>query len=61
MTDLIFFALSTHFGQDEDESQIDLSDRETWVVHVHVDEVDQMLTIILIFSLDALFTILLVL
>ena len=33
MSDLVFFALSTHFGQDEDESQIDISDTETWVVH----------------------------
>ena len=57
--EVVFFALSTHFGQHEDQSQIDISDEETWVTHVHVDEVDQLVTMTFIFSLDALLKILL--
>ena len=54
----VLFALSTHFGQHEDQSQIDIFDEETWVTHGHVDKVDQLVTMTFIFSLDALLKIL---
>ena len=53
-----FLALSTHFGQDEDQRQIDLCDKVSWTTHAHVNEVDQILTMNFLFSLDALLKIL---